>query len=448
MNKFGLLFLVRARAFRASAVSFAVAICGASVLVQGAADSSRPGEVKVEATGTSETRDGAVIDACRLAVSKVHGTRVVGRMGNRDAKGIKADVKGNKGLVDFSLNANVRTYEVADNTQMSFDGLLLRFEVKKEEKAKDGRWTVQISADVLNVLPDKFAGKQAVILPSASKIAKSLSSGNAGPALVGEIARELSNALGTTFSNHPQFVLLEREAEDAVDAELARAASGDAAVKEQSKLQAQKIGDIVVEVKSDPLSIQVEPVIFENTPPLQKVQVQLKGTIRLIDVPTKGEICRTTFEAGNLKPVTSVGSADAAIAKALVDLRGTLDASLRLVKCDLLAKLGVANLVLGQSGEWILGGGLDPALLRTGDQLSLWKGTGSSMTKVTEGSIVVESNKLRFDSLPVKMTQGEAYSFRIDSSQTRSTSVSRQSVRDANEPSNQKPSLKDRLKFE
>ena len=448
MNKSAPLYLFYKLLLRASAVFLGIAICGDTVLIHGASDSSKPGEVKVEATGSSESRDGAVIDACRLAVSKVHGTRIVGRMGNRDSKGVKADVKGNKGLVDFSLNANVRTYEVADNTQMSFDGLLLRFEVKKEEKTKDGRWVVQISADVLNALPDKFAGRQSVVLPSASKIAKSLSSGNASAALVSEIARELSNALGTTFSNHPQFVLLEREAEDAVDAELARAASGDAAVKEQSKLQAQKTADIVVEVKGEPLSIQVEPVIFENTPPLQKVQVQLKGTIRLIDVPTKGEICRTSFEAGNLKPVTSVGSADAAVAKALVDFKATLDASLRLVKCDLLAKLGVTNLVLGQGGEWILGGGLDASLLRTGDQLSLWKGAGSSMTKITEGSIVVESNKLRFESLPVKMTQGEVYSFRIDSSQARSTSVSRQSIRDASEPTTQKPSLKDRLKFE
>lgn len=404
------------------------------------------GEVKVEATGTAETREGALIDACRLAVAKVHGTRVVGRMANKDFSGLKLDASGSKAGLKANVTANVRTYDIADNTAMSFDGLLLRFEVKKEDKNREGRWSVQILADVLNTLPDKFAGRQAVVLPSVERIAKSLSSGDAGPRVVSEVAQELSRALSATFSNHPQFVLLERESEDAVDAELARAGSGAAAVKEQSKLKAEKVADIVVEVKSEPLKITVNTTRFESTPPLQKVQIQLRGSIRLIDVATKGEICRTPFEAGNAKPVNSAGDENSAVVKALGEFKSTLDASLRSAKCDLLAKLGITNLVAGLSGDWIVGGGLDPNLLQSGDKISLWKGEGTGMTKVGESTITVESSTLVLDNKSLKATQGEVYSFRMDSTQTRTTV--KEGARDSESAAPAKPSLKDRLKFD
>ena len=411
-----------------------------------AADKPTPGEVKVEATGTAETREGALIDACRLAVAKVHGTRVIGRMANKDFSGLKLDAAGSKAGIKANVTANVRTYDIADNTAMSFDGLLLRFEVKKEDKNREGRWSVQILADVLNALPDKFAGRQAVVLPSVQRIAKSLSSGDAGPKMVAEVAQELSRALSTTFSNHPQFVLLERESEDAVDAELNRAASGNSAVKEQSKLKSEKVADIVVEVKSEPLKIVVNTTRFESTPPLQKVQIQLRGSIRLIDVATKGEICRTPFEAGNAKPVNSVGDPESAVIKALGEFKQTLDASLRSAKCDLLAKLGITNLVAGRSGDWIVGGGLDPQLLQTGDKISLWKGEGTGMTKVGESTITVESTSLVLDNKSFKATQGEVYSFRMDSTQTRTTL--KEGSKDSESSAPAKPSLKDRLKFD
>jgi len=404
------------------------------------------GEVKVNATGTAETREGALIDACRLAVAKVHGTRVVGRMANKDYSGFKLDAAGAKGSTKENVSANVRTYDIADNTAMSFDGLLLRFEVKKEDKNREGRWSVEILADVLNTLPDKFAGRQAVVLPSVERIAKSLSSGDAGPKVVSEVAQELSRALSTTFSNHPQFVLLERESEDAVNAELSRAASGDAAVKEQSKLKSEKVADIVVEVKSEPLQIQVSTTRFESTPPLQKVQIQMRGNIRLIDVATKGEICRTPFEAGNAKPVTSAGDENAAILKALGEFKRTLNDSLRAAKCDLLAKLGITNLVAGRGGDWIVGGGLDTQLLQTGDKISLWKGEGTGMTKVGESTITVESSALILDNKSLKATQGEVYSFRMDSTQTRTTV--KEGSRESNTSAPAGPSLKDRLKFD
>ncbi len=280
------------------------------------------------------------------------------------------------------------------------------------------------------------------------RIAKSLSSGNAGPQIVNEVAQELSRALSTTFSNHPQFVLLERESEDAIDAELNRAGAKNSAVREQSKLKSEKVADIVVEVKSEPLQILINTTKFESTPSLQKVQIQLRGTIRLLDVATKGEICRTLFEAGNSKPVPSAGDENSAVLKALSEFKATLDGSLRSAKCDLLAKLGVANLIAGPSGDWILGGGLDPLLFQTGDRISIWKGDGPSALKVGETTVTVESTSLVLDTKVVKATPGEVYSFRVESAQTRVKSSVRESTKDGESTAPAKPSLKDRLKFD
>jgi hypothetical protein len=406
------------------------------------------GEVKVDATGTAETREGALIDACRLAVAKVHGSRVIGRMANQDFSGLKLDAAGKKGSEKSSVALNARTYDIADNTAMSFDGLLLRYEVKKEDKNREGRWSVHILADVLNALPDKFAGRQAVVLPSLERITKSLSSGNAGPKMVGEVAQELSRVLASTFSNHPQFVLLERESEDVLNEELSRAASGNSAVKEQSKLKSEKTADIVVEVKSEPLEVRVNTTRFESTPPLQKVQIRLSGSIRLLDVATKGEICRTPFEAGNLKPVTSAGDENAAVMKALGEFKASLNGSLRAAKCDLLAKLGVTNLVAGPSGAWVVGGGLDAQLLQTGDTISLWRGEGASLSKIGESTITVESSGVFLDNKAFKATQGEVFSFRMDSVQTRFSNSVPAGFKEGEAPASTKPSLKERLKFD
>jgi hypothetical protein len=113
-----------------------------------------------------------------------------------------------------------------------------------------------------------------------------------------------------------------------------------------------------------------------------------------------------------------------------------------------LAKLGVANLIAGPSGDWILGGGLDPLLFQTGDRISIWKGDGPSALKVGETTVTVESTSLVLDTKVVKATPGEVYSFRVESAQTRVKSSVRESTKDGESTAPAKPSLKDRLKFD
>jgi hypothetical protein len=117
-----------------------------------------------------------------------------------------------------------------------------------------------------------------------------------------------------------------------------------------------------------------------------------------------------------------------------------------LAKCDLLAKLGITNLVAGLSGDWIVGGGLDANLLQTGDKISLWRGEGTSMTKVGESTITMESSTIVLDNKSLKAMQGDVYSFRIDSTQARATV--REGSREVDSAAPAKPSLKERLKFD
>ena len=68
------------------------------------------------------------------------------------------------------------------------------------------------------------------------------------------------------------------------------------------------------------------------------------------------------------------------------------------------------------------------------------------MTKIGESTITVESSTLVLDNKSLKATQGEVYSFRMDSTQTRTTV--KEGARDSESAAPAKPSLKDRLKFD
>ena len=235
------------------------------------------GYVEVTATGSAETRDSALIDACRLAVAKVHGTRIIGVMANRNSEGIKIDAAGHHGSTDAGLSVFGRTTDVADNTSMTFGGLLLRYEVVDEQKdsGPTGRWKIQIKGDVLNTIPDKFAGRQAVAFLSRQQISEKLKSSDLNPESIDEISQKLYDSIRDIFANHPQFVILEREDEAALNAELSRAQGGNAAVMEQSKLQGEKVADFYVQVVPSPAKVEVKTFNFENTPSLQKVKLRL-----------------------------------------------------------------------------------------------------------------------------------------------------------------------------
>lgn len=399
------------------------------------------GEVKVESVGTSETRDGALIDACRLAVAKVHGTRIMGRMSNKDYSGTVANSSGTKAAEDYKFNSDTKSFGVRDNTTMSFGGLLLRFEIKKEGKSAQGRWEVEIVADVLNTLPDRFAGKQAVVLPPLARLEATLRQGTLNGIDPDPIARDLLREVTAVFANHPQFVLLERQSEDLVNAELARAAGGNSAVKEQSKLRSEKVADIIAEIQTEPLQVDVQNIRFESTPNLFKASIQLRGHVRLIDVATKGELCRVPFEAKTSKPFAAAGNAKAATNGASEEIRSSLANSLRLLKCELLSQLGVANVVVLPDGRLELVGGGDISLLRSGDTITLWTTTNAASSKVGQTLIQIDGSTIAVANTSLRINNGSAYSFKVTPERTAPPEPVSEPV------SAPKPSLKDRIGF-
>lgn len=406
---------------------------------------SKKVEVAVDAVGTAETRERAVIDACRLAVAKVHGTRVLGHMSNTDFSTVKLDVGLDEKGEKSALRLEGGVYGTRDNTGISFDGYLLRFEIKKEEKLENGRWAVSIQATVLGNAPDRFEGKEAIVLPSIKAIAKGLVGKGAPPEAVESIARALHRWAGETFSNHPNFVLLEREDEGALDSELNRAASSRSATIEKSKLRREKTADIVVEIRCEPLVVEQQEVRFNLAPTLNKAQVRLNGSVRLLDTSTKGEICRSSFSVENPKPATAPDSATAAVSKAVSEVEKGLQPALRSLRFDVFSKLGMTNIVFGEGGLWVLGGSIDPSLLQPGDQVSLWTGEGAATTKVAESVLTLTSGRLAFADASVKFNKGEAFALRLTKSVTVGTSAPTELAPPSATP---QKSLKDKLKFD
>ncbi|MEI6715413.1 MAG: hypothetical protein WCO60_16775 [Verrucomicrobiota bacterium] len=399
------------------------------------------GEVRVESIGSGDTRDTALVDACRLAVAKVHGTRVLGRMSMKDSSGTVSNSSGTKTVDDYKFNSDTTTFAVRDNTTLSFQGLLLRFEIKREKKQQE-RWEVEIGADVLDHMPDRFAGKQAVVLPSVARIEKALAKGVLNGAEPGPIARDLRTEITRVFANHPQFVILERgEGEALVNEELNRASGTNSAIKEQAKLQSEKVADIVVEIEVEPLLVNVENIRFENAPNLFKTEMRLAGFVRLIDVPSKGEICRVPF-AVKTKPFPAAGSAQASVKGASDSFRAALGQSLRLTRAELLSQLGVSNLIALPDGRLQLIGGVD--LIQPGDTLTLWSKNTPTPTKLGESPVQLEGSFIKLSNPELRVRTGEVFTYKVTTTEvlTETNSVSPSST-----PAPNKPSLKDRIGF-
>ena len=406
------------------------------------------GYVEVTATGSAETRDSALIDACRLAIAKVHGTRILGVMANRNSEGLKIDAAGHQGSRDASFSVFGRTTDVGDNTSMTFGGLLLRYEVLNEEKdnGPTGRWKIQIKGDVLNTIPDKFAGRQAVVLPSVDRILSKMNSPDLSPEISESLARKLHDSVRDIFANHPQFVLLERENEDILNEELNRAQGSNAAVKEQSKLQGEKVADIVVEILPNPSKVEVKTFTFENTPPLQKVKVKVSGLIKLLDLSTKGEIGSTRFEAANPKSVSAAGDVNNAVAKAVNELSDGFDDSMRVAKRNILSSLGLANVLFTTAGEFAFAGGFDSRLVSNGERVVVWKDESGAKTKVREGEIDLVASGFNFQGATddnKSLKPGDAFSFTVVDAPKLKLSEENQKQKDPN-----KPKLKDNFDFD
>lgn len=290
------------RQFLATALIALVVLCCNKPNISQAADA--PEVTRVRSSGTGETRDGALVDACRLAVAQVHGGRIIGVLIKTNEKENKSSaINGNMNIAsgrDTIIGGSGPQFvETRDVTALSFDGLLVRYSLvsQSEPGAGRGQWTVVIDADVLKALPDRFKGRIAVVTPSQAK----LEAKTGHP----ELAKVIGRAIQGWFANSPQFVLLEREDESDLDEELARAGGGQSATAEKSKLSAQKVADIVISFEGGELNWKEKSTSFKTTSRQSHTcEVSTELVFKLLDVSTKGEIGRASRTVSAKKSTT------------------------------------------------------------------------------------------------------------------------------------------------
>lgn len=358
--------------------------------------------VSVTQTGTGDTRDGALVDACRLAVAQIHGSRIAGgliKTNEKPSAPAGGGIGTNNGTVvqigtnNGGGNQSPTFNETRDATTLTFGGLLTGYKVTSESKALIGsRWSVEIKGDVLKAVPDRFAGRLAVVVASASKIKSQLGDAVDTSALAAKISKQIEGE----FSNNSHFVLLERGMEDIANDELARA-GGDAAVREGAKLSSEKVADVVVIFESQPISFQTGATKFKMVDNVTNTKASLSGTLKLVDVATKGEIGRATIEAKSKACLSR--SADEAKAAALVDLDEKIDRAVKIAGSSLMCSLDMSRIRVTD------GGGFEILSPRFGELTEgftslrlLKKGEGENAKMIPLGDFVIESSSMQFSS--------------------------------------------------
>lgn len=312
------------RYFLTSALVALVVLCCNKPNISQAADA--PEVTRVRSTGTGETRDGALVDACRLAVAQVHGGRILGgliKTNEKESKSttINGDTTIASGRDTIIGGSGPQFVETRDATALSFDGLLVRYSLVSQSEPGVGRsqWAVVIDADVLKALPDRFKGRIAVVTPSQAKLEAKI--GDA------DLAKAIGRAIQGWFANSPQFVLLEREDESDLDEELSRAGGGQSAIAEKSKLSAQKVADVVINFEGGELKWKEKSTSFKTTSRQSHTcEVSTDLVFKLLDVSTKGEIGRASRDLSAKKSTTDP---ERSRAEALKELETQMDDVLR-----------------------------------------------------------------------------------------------------------------------
>lgn len=279
-------------------------------------------------SGSAETRDGALVDACRLAVAKIHGGRVAGILLKTNERSGRFD-------------------ETRDATALTFDGLLTNYSIKKELRPVLGRklWQIQIEASVLRSFPDKFSGRIMVRAPSASDLLRS--------GMDERIAQTIALRIADVFANSRQFALLEREQESVIDDELVRAASNATSTRDKSRLGGQKTADIAILVEGGGIKFKEHSTSFKNTSRQSHTCVaEASMVIKIIDVMTKGEVGREEISVSAKKSTSdSHRSRNEAVA-AMID---NLTMVFPEVGLRIFAHLDCTRLSVNQNGtiDWI-----------------------------------------------------------------------------------------------
>ena len=309
-----------------------------------------PSTISVTQTGAAKSRDGALVDACRLAVAQIHGTRVTGSLIKTNANlTLKAAASGTNGSSSEreELQLDVGR-EVQDQTQITFGGLLAAYKVTNERQPKNATdlWEITIAADVLTTIPDRFEGRTAVVVPSVPFLSQAI---NMGPRDV-RFVTSLRSSIEGWFANNSSFVILERNraAESFLDSELRRASSSGAARAEQSKLGMEKTADIVLIVESPGVFFETSSTSFKRLKTqAHTCQANLQLIFKLIDGATKGEISRETV---NLKAKATSKDPESAKHSSLAKMNQSFNRKLDFAGLRFLGALDCNRLRIGKGG--------------------------------------------------------------------------------------------------
>lgn len=378
-------------------VGFVVAVV-LSVFSLQVLQAGEPSKVTVLATGSGKTRDGALVDACRLAVAQVHGSRVVG--------GVMKTNETNK----HSINFGPTFEETRDATVLTFQGLLLKYKVTKEIPAKGVKpWAVSINADVLTAVPDRFSGKIAVVTPSPHMIQKTMG----GSANIADFSESVARSIDGWFANNSHFVILEREDESALNDELARATSEISAVSEKSKLKAQKVADIVIVFQGSEVKFIETVTKFKMAGNVYRCEASATMTVKAIDVATKGEIGRVTLSIKGDRKASR--SNDQSRLLALQNLAEKVNEELPLSGLQILSALDVTRVQISENGTVTILSPRQAKGLSQINEMEIWTTSeGETSSKFKLGTFKFDATLMRLEiqGLAKKIEPNQVFSFK------------------------------------
>lgn len=263
------------------------------------------------ATGYGKTHEDAYQEAVSQAVSQVCGVDVA------------------KSIIGVLGGKNPTTDRKGVVGGISFDGVVKKCRVVKEERAQDGLFSVTVEAQICSPA-DIFAKRIALSLPSTELWQGVLACGSLSPAMVQTLSRGCDALMQNTVGQDQTFVLLDRSSA-ADEMERRVAAQGNARREEKAKTKGVKAADFVVDVSISKAEESASSRHFATAGRTKFVRsVDVAYTLKLIDVTTGGIVSTHSGEAhGNATAWYEVECAAKAQAQAENALKGEMEQSLR-----------------------------------------------------------------------------------------------------------------------
>lgn len=151
---------------------------------------------------------------------------------------------------------------------------------------------------------------------------------------------------------------------------------------------------VFADVTTDSLKVKISGTASGGK---RSVSVSFNGTVRFFAEGSGQDIFKESFSASSPSlEFLKTGDFPDALSGAKDGLLENVRDSLRVTKCSLLSKLSLFRVVRLQD-RWMLSDDVSSSLLREGDLIGLWTGTGSGKTKVGEAVVSLGSGGVNLD---------------------------------------------------